>query len=52
LILRGSDIDGQHFGRDISDSVEKVLPGVGHLMPEEAAVEVARAIIKFTGVRS
>jgi pimeloyl-ACP methyl ester carboxylesterase len=41
LILRGSDIDGQHFGRDISDSTEIVLDGVGHLMPEEAAKDVA-----------
>jgi len=52
LILRGSDIDGQHFGRDISDSVEITLDGVGHLMPEEAAKDVARAIMNFAGARS
>jgi len=52
LILRGSDIDGQHFGRDIGDSVEIVLDGVGHLMPEEAPKEVAEAIITFAGPRS
>jgi pimeloyl-ACP methyl ester carboxylesterase len=47
LVLRGDGIDGQHFARDIPGSREIVLPGVGHLMPEEAPAEVADAILEF-----
>jgi pimeloyl-ACP methyl ester carboxylesterase len=52
LVLRGDRIDGQHFARDIPDSREIVLPGVGHLMPEEAPAEVADAVLEFLGSRS
>jgi len=45
LVLRGAGIDGQHFARDIPDCREIVVAGVGHLMPEEAPVEVADAIL-------
>jgi pimeloyl-ACP methyl ester carboxylesterase len=51
LVLRGDGIDGQHFARDIPDSKEIVLPGVGHLMPEEAPADVADAILEFLGNR-
>jgi pimeloyl-ACP methyl ester carboxylesterase len=47
LVLRGDGIDGQHFASDIPGSRESVLPGVGHLMPEEAPAEVAAAILGF-----
>ena len=47
LVLRGDGIDGQHFARDIPDCQEIVVAGVGHLMPEEAPVEVADAILGF-----
>lgn len=47
LVLRSDRVDGQHFVRDIPDSREVVLPGVGHLMPEEAPVEAAHAILEF-----
>lgn len=52
LILRGEHIDGQHFARDIPGSTDVVLPGVGHLMPEEAPSEVADAILGFLAARS
>jgi pimeloyl-ACP methyl ester carboxylesterase len=51
LILRGEQIDGQHFATDIPDSTDVVLPGVGHLMPEEAPTEVADAILGFLAVQ-
>lgn len=51
LVLRGEGIDGQHFARDIRDARELVLPGVGHLMPEEAPVPVADAMLAFLGGR-
>ncbi|WP_315889955.1 alpha/beta hydrolase [Streptomyces sp. P9(2023)] len=51
LVLRGEGIDGQHFARDIRDAQELVLPGVGHLMPEEAPVLVGDAMLPFLGGR-
>jgi len=51
LVLRGDLIDGQHFARDIPDCREIVLPGVGHLMPEEAPAAVADAVLEFIGSR-
>lgn len=47
LILRSADMDGQHFGRDIADSSEKVHPGGGHLLPQEDPEWVADAITDF-----
>ncbi|WP_329015005.1 alpha/beta fold hydrolase [Streptomyces sp. NBC_00690] len=47
LVLYGENIDGQHFARDIPDSREAVLPGVGHLMPEEAPEAVTTAVRTF-----
>jgi pimeloyl-ACP methyl ester carboxylesterase len=47
LVVRGDLIDGQHFARDIAGSRELVLPGVGHLLPEEAPEELADAILSF-----
>jgi pimeloyl-ACP methyl ester carboxylesterase len=47
LVVRGDLIDGQHFARDIARSRELVLPGVGHLLPEEAPEELADAILSF-----
>jgi pimeloyl-ACP methyl ester carboxylesterase len=47
LVLSSERVSGQHFGRDIPDSYEVVLPGVGHLMPAEAPAEVSRAITAF-----
>lgn len=44
LVLRGESVDGQHFARDIPGSREIVYAGVGHLLPDEAPIEVARAI--------
>jgi len=48
LVLSSDLVSGQHFRRDLPDSHEVVLPGVGHLMPAEAPVEVSRAITAFT----
>lgn len=48
LVLSSEGVSGQHFGRDLPDSREVVLPGVGHLMPAEAPAEVSRAITAFT----
>jgi pimeloyl-ACP methyl ester carboxylesterase len=47
LVVRGDLIDGQHFARDIKGGRELVLPGVGHLLPEEAPEELADAILPF-----
>jgi pimeloyl-ACP methyl ester carboxylesterase len=47
LVLRSDLIDGQRFARDIEESREVVLPGVGHLMPAEAPDAVAAAILAF-----
>jgi pimeloyl-ACP methyl ester carboxylesterase len=47
LVVRGDLIDGQHFARDILGSREVVLPGVGHLLPEEAPDELADAVLSF-----
>ncbi len=47
LVVRGDLIDGQHFARDIAGSRELVLPGVGHLLPEEAPEDLADAILSF-----
>lgn len=47
LVLRGADMDGQHFTRDIAGSVEKVHPDGGHLLPEEDPTWVADAITEF-----
>ena len=48
MVLSSERVSGQHFGRDLPDSHEVVLPGVGHLMPLEAPTEVSRAITAFT----
>ncbi|MDX6312102.1 MAG: hypothetical protein QOF44_1566 [Streptomyces sp.] len=50
LVLRGDLIDGQHFGRDIPGSREVILARIGHLMPEEAPVEVCEAIRSHLGL--
>jgi pimeloyl-ACP methyl ester carboxylesterase len=47
LVLRSDLVDGQHFARDIQESREIVLPGVGHLMPAEAPDAVSAAILTF-----
>jgi pimeloyl-ACP methyl ester carboxylesterase len=47
LVLRSATMDGQHFARDISGSVEKVHPDGGHLLPEEDPEWVAEAIVEF-----
>ncbi|MBY6364611.1 alpha/beta hydrolase [Rhodococcus corynebacterioides] len=47
LILRSADMDGQHFHRDISDSVEKVHPFGGHLLPQEDPRWVAQAMSTY-----
>ncbi|TPQ22655.1 alpha/beta fold hydrolase [Streptomyces sporangiiformans] len=52
LVLRGDGIDGQHFARDIPGSQDIVLPGIGHLMPEEAPTRVAGAMLEFLGGQS
>jgi pimeloyl-ACP methyl ester carboxylesterase len=52
LVLRGEDVDGQYFARDIPGSVEVVLAGVGRLIPEEAPSEAADAILSFLGDRA
>jgi pimeloyl-ACP methyl ester carboxylesterase len=52
LVLRGDLIDGQHYRRDIPGSREVVLTGVGHLMPEEAPIEVCEAIRSHLGLPS
>ena len=44
LVLRGDSVEGQHFRRDIEGSREIVYQGVGHLLPDEAPLEVATAI--------
>jgi pimeloyl-ACP methyl ester carboxylesterase len=44
LVLRGESVDGQHFVRDIPGSREIVYEGVGHLLPDEAPIDVAKAI--------
>lgn len=52
LVLRGDLIDGQHFSRDIPGSREVILAGIGHLMPEEAPIEVCEAIRSHLGLAS
>ncbi|OKH84905.1 alpha/beta hydrolase [Mycobacterium sp. ST-F2] len=47
LVLRSVDMDGQHFTSDITDSIEKVHPDGGHLLPEEDPAWVADAIAEF-----
>lgn len=47
LVLRSDLVDGQHFGRDVPDCREVLLPGVGHLMPAEAPRAIGRAITSF-----
>lgn len=51
LVLRSAGIDGQHFARDIPHARDVALPGVGHLMPEEAPAEAADALLTFLGER-
>lgn len=46
IVMRGGSVDGQYFARDIKNSMEIVLPDVGHLMPEEAPREIADAVMK------
>jgi pimeloyl-ACP methyl ester carboxylesterase len=50
LIVRSDLVDGQLFSRDIPNSREIELPGVGHLMPEEAPRQVAAAIRTQVGL--
>lgn len=47
LVLRSAGMDGQHFTRDITGSVEQVHPGGGHLLPQEDPRWVADAITDF-----
>ncbi|WP_367997454.1 alpha/beta fold hydrolase [Streptomyces sp. GMY02] len=47
LVLRGGAIDVRHLARDIPHATDIVLPGVGHLMPDEAPEQVAEAITVF-----
>jgi pimeloyl-ACP methyl ester carboxylesterase len=47
LVLRSAGMDGQHFGRDISGSVEKAHPHGGHLLPQEDPRWVADAVTDF-----
>ncbi|QSR28420.1 alpha/beta hydrolase [Nocardioides aromaticivorans] len=47
LVLRSDLVDGQHFGRDIPDCREVLLPDVGHLMPVEAPHVISGAIARF-----
>lgn len=49
LILRGQDVDGQHFARDIPGSRETVFQGAGRLLPDEIPAEVAAAIQRHIG---
>lgn len=51
LVLRGDTIDGQHFVEDIRNSREVIYPGVGHLLPDEAAADVAFAILQHLGAK-
>jgi hypothetical protein len=43
-VLRGDSVDGQQFARDIPGCREVVYAGVGHLLPDEAPLEVANDI--------
>lgn len=47
LVLRSAGMDGQHFTRDITDSIEKVHPDGGHLLPQEDPQWVADAVTEF-----
>ncbi|NUT93059.1 MAG: alpha/beta hydrolase [Saccharothrix sp.] len=47
LVLTSERVSGQHFARDLPDSHEVALPGIGHLMPLEAPAQVSRAITAF-----
>ncbi|MBE8591552.1 alpha/beta hydrolase [Pseudomonas sp. MAFF 301449] len=47
LVLRGEQVDGQYFARDIPGSKEIVLTGVGRLLPEEAPQEIIESILNF-----
>ncbi|NWD73691.1 alpha/beta hydrolase [Pseudomonas gingeri] len=49
LVLRGEQVDGQYFARDITGSQEIVLAGVGRLLPEEAPDEIAASIKNILG---
>ncbi|GAB2552596.1 alpha/beta fold hydrolase [Nocardia heshunensis] len=47
LVLRGAEMEGQLFARDIPASKESAHPGGGHLLPEEAPAWVETEIRNF-----
>ena len=47
LVLHSSEIDGQHFARDIPGALQHCHVGGGHLLPEEDPGWVAAAIGRF-----
>ncbi|WP_086666110.1 alpha/beta fold hydrolase [Lentzea kentuckyensis] len=50
LVLRSTEVDGQHFARDIPCAQERTHPDGGHLLPEEDPDWVAAAIAEFLPV--
>ncbi|MCK6254656.1 alpha/beta fold hydrolase [Pseudomonas fragi] len=50
LVLRGEQVDGQYFARDIAGSQDVVLAGVGRLLPEEAPEDIVASIRNTMGV--
>ncbi|UZR98518.1 alpha/beta fold hydrolase [Chondrinema litorale] len=47
LVLRGENVDGQHFAKDLPNSKEIIYPGTGHLLPDEIPLEIAASINSF-----
>ncbi|MCQ3000787.1 alpha/beta hydrolase [Pseudomonas syringae] len=46
LVLRGDEVDGQYFARDIPNCREICFTGGGHLLPDEMPLEVCTAILQ------